>query len=205
MAEETQCRFCLSSKQTQTNPLISPCSCKGSLEFVHLKCLNRWRRQDIPRNGRQCLICLTNYTIFTTAVFEQIPETKTIILYYLQYPGLVLSLYNYLYAVILTTNKQPEVLSQYNQLYIFSHYIFHGIYFSAMYQHWNVIHTARYWRQAKRPVISVAILFHIYLFSLFHQEIYLVGPILSFVMGFYWNVHIQFLQNINDSLLDEQI
>lgn len=30
-----ECRICLSSVEQESNHLISPCSCSGSLEFVH--------------------------------------------------------------------------------------------------------------------------------------------------------------------------
>jgi len=42
---ENICRICLSDEDQASkhvNPLISPCSCTGSLKFIHLVCLKEW-------------------------------------------------------------------------------------------------------------------------------------------------------------------
>jgi len=41
---QTICRICLMEGQSEDDPLISPCSCKGSIEYVHLGCLRHWIR-----------------------------------------------------------------------------------------------------------------------------------------------------------------
>lgn len=204
MAQESQCRFCLASKISQTNPLISPCQCKGTVEFVHLKCLNRWRRMDIARNGRQCSLCLTNYIIPQLNTFEKIPEINTIRLYYLQYPGLILSLYNYIYVVLLSSNKNPLMIIVLSDTYIVSQYCFHILYILFFISEWRVNQRRHYWVYIKKPLVFFLIGCHIYLFYLLHQQSFLVGPILSFVMGFYWHCHLCFLQNINESLEIEE-
>merc|ERR1711862_474506 len=45
-----QCRICLDSA-TMDDPFVSPCSCKGSIEKVHLGCLRHWTktRLNLPR------------------------------------------------------------------------------------------------------------------------------------------------------------
>lgn len=203
MSAETLCRFCLSSHQTQINPLVSPCACKGSLEFVHLKCLNRWRQLDFTRNGHQCSLCMTNYTIFYTVIFEKIPETNSLTIYYLSYPGLFLSLYNYLYVILLSANITAP--SEYMNIYLWSHYVFHGLYMGEFVSHWSVIHRKRYWRQVNRPIVFMLFILHGYLLFLFHQDVYIIGPLISFFMGIYWHVHLRFLRNINVSLVQQQI
>eukprot|EP00434_Breviolum_minutum_P010898 symbB.v1.2.009610.t1/scaffold613.1/size180894/18 len=40
----TLCRICLLEGSTEEDPLITPCLCKGSIEFVHLGCLRYWIR-----------------------------------------------------------------------------------------------------------------------------------------------------------------
>jgi len=39
---QTMCRICLLEGSTEDDPLISPCACKGSIEYVHLGCLRHW-------------------------------------------------------------------------------------------------------------------------------------------------------------------
>ncbi|CAE8635809.1 unnamed protein product [Polarella glacialis] len=41
---QTLCRICLLEGSTEEDPLITPCQCKGSIEFVHLGCLRHWIR-----------------------------------------------------------------------------------------------------------------------------------------------------------------
>mmetsp|Transcript_23640 Transcript_23640/g.23391 ORF Transcript_23640/g.23391 Transcript_23640/m.23391 type:complete len:180 (+) Transcript_23640:36-575(+) len=39
--ETTTCRICFGESEGSENPLISPCSCTGSVKFIHLRCLQR--------------------------------------------------------------------------------------------------------------------------------------------------------------------
>lgn len=38
----TSCRICLLEGSSEDDPLIRPCQCKGSIEYVHLGCLRHW-------------------------------------------------------------------------------------------------------------------------------------------------------------------
>jgi hypothetical protein len=38
------CRICLTEGSSADDPLIAPCDCKGSIEYVHLGCLRHWIR-----------------------------------------------------------------------------------------------------------------------------------------------------------------
>lgn len=40
----TMCRICLLEGSSEDDPLIAPCNCKGSIEYVHLGCLRHWIR-----------------------------------------------------------------------------------------------------------------------------------------------------------------
>jgi len=42
--ESTLCRICLLEGPGEGDPLITPCACKGSIEYVHLGCLRHWIR-----------------------------------------------------------------------------------------------------------------------------------------------------------------
>lgn len=47
------------------NPLIKPCKCKGSMMYVHLDCLNRWRKES-PRAASTyaCDLCGYQYHLY---------------------------------------------------------------------------------------------------------------------------------------------
>lgn len=40
--KKNACKYCLEEEDDPTNPLISPCKCKGTMGFVHAKCMFKW-------------------------------------------------------------------------------------------------------------------------------------------------------------------
>lgn len=53
------CRICFMTSE-QEDILRNPCKCKGSLSFVHEKCLNQWLTS---RNIRICELCKTRFVM----------------------------------------------------------------------------------------------------------------------------------------------
>lgn len=61
------CRICLMEGPGDDDPLVRPCSCRGSIEYVHLSCLRHWTKcrmdlGDSPRSSYEysppeCEIC----------------------------------------------------------------------------------------------------------------------------------------------------
>lgn len=46
--EEIRCRICLVDTNDQSNPLIkSPCKCTGSVQLIHINCLQQWLRSKV--------------------------------------------------------------------------------------------------------------------------------------------------------------
>jgi len=69
---ERVCRICLESKETRvTGRLFAPCICKGSMKFVHIKCLNEWRAVAVgTKNFYECPQCKFNYKIERTPLAD---------------------------------------------------------------------------------------------------------------------------------------
>jgi len=42
-----QCRICLMEDNEVGNPLINPCSCIGSVRFIHVECIRKWLKSKI--------------------------------------------------------------------------------------------------------------------------------------------------------------
>jgi hypothetical protein len=55
------CRVCFEG--AEDGLLIAPCLCTGSVQYVHSKCLERWRRDAGGLNALRCEICHAEYTI----------------------------------------------------------------------------------------------------------------------------------------------
>ncbi|XP_029000679.1 E3 ubiquitin-protein ligase MARCH7 [Betta splendens] len=45
--EGDRCRICQMGQEQESNPLIQPCRCTGSLQYVHQECIKRWLRSKI--------------------------------------------------------------------------------------------------------------------------------------------------------------
>ncbi|TFK94437.1 zf-C3HC4-domain-containing protein [Polyporus arcularius HHB13444] len=73
MPEETedtkQCRICLDGEDPELGRLIRPCLCKGSISYVHVKCLQRWRNTSASRSAfYACPQCGYHYHFARTRV-----------------------------------------------------------------------------------------------------------------------------------------
>lgn len=44
LVETNACRICFTN--ADTNPLLAPCKCTGSMKYVHLQCLKAWLNQS---------------------------------------------------------------------------------------------------------------------------------------------------------------
>ncbi|XP_025052706.1 probable E3 ubiquitin-protein ligase MARCH10 [Alligator sinensis] len=60
--EGDQCRICQIAGGSITNPLLEPCSCVGSLQYVHQECLKSWLKAKIKSGAdletvKNCELC----------------------------------------------------------------------------------------------------------------------------------------------------
>ncbi|KAI0361498.1 zf-C3HC4-domain-containing protein [Trametes cingulata] len=73
MSDETedtkQCRICLDGEDPELGRLIRPCLCKGSISYVHVKCLQRWRNTSASKSAFfACPQCGYHYHFARTRV-----------------------------------------------------------------------------------------------------------------------------------------
>jgi len=52
VVEKLLCRICLLEGPGEDDPLISPCQCKGSIQYVHLGCLRHWIKGRLNLSDR---------------------------------------------------------------------------------------------------------------------------------------------------------
>lgn len=62
--DEPFCRFCF-EEETENNPLIAPCVCRGSQKWIHPTCLARWRERWTPNTRRytHCSVCESPWNV----------------------------------------------------------------------------------------------------------------------------------------------
>ena len=66
-----ECRICFENNNSEENPLLSPCRCSGTSKYVHLNCIQTWRRTNINTQYlTKCRECNANYKINKTNLNE---------------------------------------------------------------------------------------------------------------------------------------
>ena len=86
---EQLCRICY-DETNMKNPLLTPCNCKGSIAFIHKKCLLKWIKTSL---AQQCELCKTQYA-FEEFLLEKLYKPSWFILYICRYPHIF-----YLYII----------------------------------------------------------------------------------------------------------
>ncbi|KAI0053329.1 zf-C3HC4-domain-containing protein [Auriscalpium vulgare] len=67
--DDKQCRICLDGDDLALGRLIRPCLCKGSISYVHVKCLQRWRNSSPNASAFfSCPQCHYSYRFSRTKV-----------------------------------------------------------------------------------------------------------------------------------------
>jgi len=65
--EAPECRICFE----RDSGLVSPCSCSGSMKYVHQTCLERTRTSGLT-TFYQCQICLDEFTLTYQSLFGKV-------------------------------------------------------------------------------------------------------------------------------------
>ncbi|KJA29399.1 hypothetical protein HYPSUDRAFT_127596 [Hypholoma sublateritium FD-334 SS-4] len=69
--QEKQCRICLDGVEAEkeVGRLIRPCLCRGSISYVHIGCLQRWRNESTSNSAFfQCPQCRYQYRFARTRI-----------------------------------------------------------------------------------------------------------------------------------------
>jgi len=53
-----QCRICLLDEEDTEELLVNPCSCKGTSEYMHIKCLQDWISSKVKKKVNQSASCV---------------------------------------------------------------------------------------------------------------------------------------------------
>lgn len=145
------CRFCLENDQTDNNPFIQPCKCKGSVKNVHLQCMIKWRAfTENPVTKIKCQLCAALF-IFPTRWLMQVNMLRDSIVWsILQNHYILLFLTQWLHFYTSPTNyiqyyTTPESKHAFQLLLVGNATLYLGFY---MYQFSNVSEKRIYWRYA---------------------------------------------------------
>ncbi len=67
-ADQPVCYMCFDDEDTNDNPLITPCKCRGDTRFVHVNCLRKWHTAEADNKicflssvDATCSVCKTTF------------------------------------------------------------------------------------------------------------------------------------------------
>ena len=109
-----ECRFCFDGPDSN-NPLVNPCKCIGSMKYVHVQCIKKWRLNTTnPEWHYKCQLCLSEFEVFLRWQKEDLPRAVPFLHILTQRPIAVTSTLIYLHVTILSflpiLNPQPKTL-----------------------------------------------------------------------------------------------
>jgi hypothetical protein len=173
------CRICFEPNR-KNNPLITPCSCKGSSEFVHSKCLEKWHSIE-PDKGLTCSVCKD--ILCTETIMETIPEyTHWNIL--ITHPYLMFIGYNYLSLIFKIPVDQ-------------SNWTFFAFYICAIYLNFKINNPQRYIQSWKNKESYLLLISHLLTLSMHSTSPILTSFTNVILATVYVHRHIEILHNLN--------
>jgi hypothetical protein len=70
------CKVCLCDESTEEDPLISPCICRGSCEWIHVSCLRNWINSKVKKELSDIVVSY-NFSKFECEICKA-PFPKTV-------------------------------------------------------------------------------------------------------------------------------
>ena len=193
-----QCRFCLEDTDTVKNPLIEPCVCRGSVQFVHLLCLRRWALLEPDENAYNCSICKEPFQINVLPRYETVPprSLSMLIVDRTALVGLAIHYSVIVFSSNLTTNVHT-LMSQIKG----AQGLFHFIWVWALLHNHRVANPELYREKMVRGLIPLIIATHLFmLVRLFFYNEALYCFMINTIMNFYWKEHIRLIGLVNQEL-----
>jgi hypothetical protein len=200
-AEEPYCRICYETAETLQNQLIEPCDCKGSLQYVHRKCLLRWAVLNEANPETVCHLCDTPYRGADVVRMEQIPDGRGVVALTLKYPLILILATHYFILLALQNVPRPLMASKFAVYATFAHVLTHYLYlamFVAVVKIQNLLLYIMFWAKHYSGVIGG------------HYILYVIATVYPFEMGYvadlwlcmYWYAHVETLRRVNRWLLE---
>lgn len=200
-----QCRFCLETGNTKKNPLVAPCECKGSVEFVHRACLVRWARIDPAQNAQTCTICKQPFTIELLPQYEDTTvgtQTENIVLHH--YTVVAIGFHYFSLSLLLDTKKLGEFPQAFYQSTLLANIFSHAFYVRLLYTLWRVKNVRIYWDLFVKSKLCLVASYHAGLLVLcIALKNGLLGTFIHILWNTYWREHLLLLGKVNEVLNQE--
>lgn len=203
MPSQIQCRFCLEAEDHDDDPLLSPCECKGSVEFVHWKCLKRWVLMETSVANRDiCSICKTPFASWAVPKLEQIPYLDIIAQLIFHHSGTYGIVLQYFFLLnmrqIGDIDFRNNVVANMN----FTLTLVHIVYAMFFLKYFRVTNWGTYFKALAGSSLLPLLACHaICLFYIYCYDDKLCCLPIYLMFNVYWKEHVQILKLINRVLL----
>jgi hypothetical protein len=206
--EARQCRFCLESGGRLQDPLIRPCACRGSVEWVHRLCLQRWALLDPGRNSVTCTICHQRFTVrVLPPALEPLPLPHTWEFYILDNYLILVLIVQYLFLAFHLPATYIAAEENIYRALAYGHTLLHAVYVTLMHRNVSVrqqnrgLYEQLLWR-SRVPVLFAAHMMMLLNF-LFRRDL-LMGMCVNLFFRSYWRDHLGLLRELNRQLLQAE-
>jgi hypothetical protein len=188
--ENGQCRFCLETDSLGN--LISPCSCKGTFQYVHNECLLKWYSHASDK-ALKCSVCQEEYEKAYDINLESIKPTSEIYTRCMKKPVYYLFFSHSLLIFISQLLQNPVIYYYLHFLFHFSHF-FHLL--TLVYNVKNRSLYRAYWISSPRILIPA---FSIIMFFTMIATNVLGAFSADMFLYFSFNEHYEILSKINST------
>jgi E3 ubiquitin-protein ligase DOA10 len=181
------CRICFDNDTDEKkNPLLSPCSCKGSQKYVHRECLEKWLKVE-PIKGLDCSVC--KEPLATSTVYEQVIPR-----------GSRVSIVLYPHVFLISESVLAFTVCESFYDYCMIHWFYCILYLGLFYEYFHVKNKMLYfkrWLDEKTLTLFSA---HLFILSCWLLNPYIVVFLNSCMLNIYVHHHFFILDEMNKSM-----
>jgi len=196
--QEPVCRFCLEPSTDASNPLISPCPCRGTVQFVHRACLYRWMFMDADEPNDICSICKTPFLEEYLPTLEVIPPKNRIYIFLDNSTSFFL-LAHYFISFLMV--KMFEKEANLYQFMLTSQVSVNITYMTLFLATARVKNWSEYINVSYRSYAWL-IGYHLLSFYALTNGLFIISVPLGVNLNMYWRTHINTLKSVNLRLLE---
>jgi E3 ubiquitin-protein ligase DOA10 len=182
-----------------SNPLISPCECRGTSQYVHYSCFLRWISIAPETKKSLCPVCNTRYTLNPLEDLEYIPEEVPRSINYSSNPIATVGMLHYGYILIISKFRNLTY-DDACVVYIGLQYIYHMSWYYIFTRNTHIKKKVLYIQTAMLSNSGILPVLHFtaaILTIFFPQSCFIVGPILGLIFQFHWANHVSILKEMN--------
>jgi len=179
--------------------MISPCQCRGSAQYIHPPCLQKWivLNGEIQSERLTCAVCKTPFLSMFNDL-EYIYPRVGVLQFLLYYPLVTALSVQYAFFIFTIHDTNKTAFNHFTDSQIALHAIYLVLYGALV----RVKNVSLYTRLAlQRRSYGTPFLHGLFLWMFFTQKSILMAFAADLTLSLYWREHMSLLNGVNDFLL----